>query len=315
MLFNLSKDSPLRPPDWRWKTVVAYRESGSILPRSQNDCFFMDLFKFSERLDAARNAVDYRNLLDDYPEICHAYDIYNNTGGESSRWELEARLLTNETYEVIANNSSIDPGVIEAFEKAFYNVKDRLNKKSWILNCAIGRSLYLGLTERDYDLLWKTYAYYGGSLMLDVVMSKLGLEMQVAETTAQAKTLIKEGLDAQSVTKASAALAVFPINGFTAGAIVQIEQAYRQMAKDGAGVAATQVFFQTVDNIMTSLPWSVGTGTIKHPVLSVMGDADTRAAELRVSEMISVANGDNLSVSEQTQDMRLPEPEAKNGNE
>jgi hypothetical protein len=315
MLFNLREDSPLRPPDWRWKTVISYRESGDTLPRSRNDCFFMDLFRFSERLDTASTRANFDAIADDYPEISHAYDIYKNESGESSRWELEARLLTNQTYRSISENSGISTDVIETFERAFFNVKERLAQKSWVLNCAIGRSIYLGLTDRDYDLLWKTYAYYGGSLMLDVVMSKLGLDMQVAETLAQAKTLMQEGLDTQSVTKASTALAIYPVNGFTAQAIVQIEQAYRQMAKDGAGVATTQAFFQSVDNIMSSLPWSVGTGTIKHPVLSVMGDVDTRAAELRVNEMISVANGDNLSLSLETQDLRLPEPEAKNGNE
>ena len=315
MLFNLREDSPLRPPDWRWKIVISYRESGDTLPRSRNDCFFMDLFKFSERLDEATRRAHFDAIADDYPEISYAYDIYKNEASESSRWELEARLLTSEPYKSISKNSGISVDVIETFEKAFFSVKDRLAQKSWILNCAIGRSIYLGLTERDYDLLWKTYAYYGGSLMLDVVMSKLGLDMQVADSVAQAKTLIKEGLDTQSITKASTALAVFPVNGFTAQAIIQVEQAYRQMAKDGAGIATTQAFFQSVDNIMSSLPWSVGTGTIKHPVLSVMGDVDTRAAELRVNEMISVANGDNLILSLETQDLRLPEPEAKNGNE
>jgi hypothetical protein len=63
---------------------------------------------------------------------------------------------------------------------------------------------------------------------------------------------------------------------------------------------------------MSSLPWSSGTGTIKHPVLEVLGHTDLQAAELRADEMVGAVSGETFP---DLKDLRLPEPEDKNANQ
>ena len=230
----------------------------------------------------------------------------------STRWEIEARILAREDYDSISAKTSVPVETINAFEKGFFNVKDRLSNKSWVINSVIGRSVHVGMTERDYDLLWKLYGLLGGPNMLDLIMTKVGLKEQHADNFEQAVSLLRDSLDVQAVVKSSVALAVIAVNNYTAIPIVQAEQAYRQLARDSAGAASTQTFLQSVDKIMTSLPWSTGDGTIKHPVLEVLGHTDNLAAELRADEMVCAVSGESFP---ELQDMRLPEPEEKNANQ
>lgn len=312
MLTQLRENSPLRPPDWRWQKVSAYRQVGRRIPRSAGDKLLSKLFRFSEAIDGCTDDFQLLEVYDQFPIISDAYDIYKKEAATSTRWEIEARILAREDYDSISAKTSVPVETINAFEKGFFNVKDRLSNKSWVINSVIGRSVHVGMTERDYDLLWKLYGLLGGPNMLDLIMTKVGLKEQHADNFEQAVSLLRDSLDVQAVVKSSVALAVIAVNNYTAIPIVQAEQAYRQLARDSAGAASTQTFLQSVDKIMTSLPWSTGDGTIKHPVLEVLGHTDNLAAELRADEMVCAVSGESFP---ELQDMRLPEPEEKNANQ
>lgn len=311
MLINLCEDSPLRPPDWRWLRVNVYRDASRTMPRSRRDRLTNHLIRFLNDWHACRDQFDKDDLKVEYEELAVAHNMYSCETGASSKWELESRLLANEETSSICSKLSLRPETVDIYEKVFFNVKDRLQNRSWIINCVIGRSIHVGLTDRDFDLLWKMYGLFSGKFMLDLVTGKLGLKMQHAGSEAEALSMMREANEAQATMRASTALAVTPINGFTAAPMIQVEQAYRQIAKDAAGVESTQVIMQKVNGVLSGLPWSVGAGTIKHPVLDIMGSADSLAAELRVQEMIGVANGDNLL---DIKTLRLPEPEETHGN-
>jgi len=312
MFTQLRENSPLRPPDWRWQKVSAYRQVGRRIPRSAGDKLLSKLFRFSEAIDGCTDDFQLLEVYDQFPIISDAYDIYKKEAATSTRWEIEARILAREDYDSISAKTSVPVETINAFEKGFFNVKDRLSNKSWVINSVIGRSVHVGMTERDYDLLWKLYGLLGGPNMLDLIMTKVGLKEQHADNFEQAVSLLRDSLDVQAVVKSSVALAVIAVNNYTAIPIVQAEQAYRQLARDSAGAASTQTFLQSVDKIMTSLPWSTGDGTIKHPVLEVLGHTDNLAAELRADEMVCAVSGESFP---ELQDMRLPEPEEKNANQ
>lgn len=292
--------------------MSAYRQVGRRIPRSAGDKLLSKLFRFSEAIDGCTDDFQLLEVYDQFPIISDAYDIYKKEAATSTRWEIEARILAREDYDSISAKTSVPVETINAFEKGFFNVKDRLSNKSWVINSVIGRSVHVGMTERDYDLLWKLYGLLGGPNMLDLIMTKVGLKEQHADNFEQAVSLLRDSLDVQAVVKSSVALAVIAVNNYTAIPIVQAEQAYRQLARDSAGAASTQTFLQSVDKIMTSLPWSTGDGTIKHPVLEVLGHTDNLAAELRADEMVCAVSGESFP---ELQDMRLPEPEEKNANQ
>jgi hypothetical protein len=307
MLHQLRPDSPLRPVDWKWKKVIAYRDAGRRIPRSKYDRETYDLFTFASRVNSCSNDFECLELSEEYPLFMDSYELYKGGNNLPVKYELEARLLTKESYQSIAKKTAISEDLITTYEQTFFNVKDRLVNRSWVVNVVIGQALQHGMSDGDYNILWKIYAYLAGPIMLDMVTVRVGLKEQEAANFDQAVSLMRDSIDVQAILRASQALSIVPINGFTAAAIVDIEQKYREMAKETAGAASTQSFLGAVDKIMSSLPWAVGTGTVEHPVLSCMRESDNQAAELRCSEMLEVAS--TKKAIEDLKDIRLPEPE------
>jgi hypothetical protein len=111
--------------------------------------------------------------LDAHPALYEAYSIYTaNEDPTETRWELEARLLANETFDSISTKMGIDSDTIRWYEKVFFDVLDRLSSPSLIIHTIIGRAVQAGLAEREYDCLWKLFGYSLGPSVLDALVYK-----------------------------------------------------------------------------------------------------------------------------------------------
>jgi hypothetical protein len=319
MLVNLARDNPQRPPDWRWLKASKYVEASRIMPRSHRDRLIWEAVEFQQRLrtlppDEEEAEFEIVGLHSDFPLVAAAYDTYNNSGSTGFRWEIEARILAQEPFESIALKCATPPEVIGVYEQLFFNVLDRLQARTWILNYAIGRSIHVGMTERDYDLLWKLYGYMAGPFFIDILTNKTGIYEDVKpKSIPEALSVMRDAVETSSGVVTSKSFTLTPINSFTIPGLIAIEQGYRQITKESAGVAAAQMWLQQAGAIMSSLPHCSGNDKINQPVLNALRDKyDITPAELRAHEAILVANGETLVGIENE---RLPEPEAKDGNE
>lgn len=313
MLYSCNSDSPKRPPDWRWRKVTAYADGNRRIPRSRSSDILSRLIRFNSDLRACEGA----NFLEESlayssPDIFQAHKTYCDDTEASYKWELEARLLTDQPYSEIAKRLSISENCIDLYEKAFFNVKDRLRNQGWIIHCVIGRSIHAGLNERDYDLLWKMFGYFCGPLAVDLFVNKLLLKEEKVMDFEQFMSMLEETTSRLGVMTAFKAYAFAPINGFTASNMIQVYQTFLQIKKEAGGTSDAATLMQAVDKLSSSLQWSAGSGTMERPVLSSMDAADKRASELRSNEALMLVNGEILL---DTEDTRLPEPEESNRNE
>jgi hypothetical protein len=304
---HLRPNSPLRPPDWRWLKVKAYRRANRELSRFKNDRYVFEAHRFNERLEESTEAWQAEELCDENESLFFAYSFYSTEGRESNRWELEARLLSKEDYASIATKLGCTVETVDLYEKLFFNVSDRLDSVGWVINSVIGRSIHTGLNERDYDLLWKMYGYLGGPYMLDLVIKRLGINKQRPSSEQEASLFMADALPIQATMNASKAMVVNPVNNFTAVPVMQVEQTYRQIQKDVASGNSVDIVMNGLNKVFQSLFWSTGSGTIKHQTLPSMKEVDVQAVELRASEMIQVAAGQ--IVNTELDGVRLPEPE------
>jgi hypothetical protein len=319
MLVNLTRDNPQRPPDWRWLKASKYTDANRVIPRSHRDRHIWEAVEFAQRLrslptNQEEAAFEMVGLSVDFPEISQAYDIYDNTGPNGFRWELEARILANESFEEISKKSSTSVAVLETYENLFFNVLDRLEAWTWVLNCVIGRSVHAGMTERDYDLLWKLYGYVGGPFFVDILTNKTGMHEKVKPKSIQeALNMMRDSTETNATVVAAKGFTLTPVNSFTIAGLIAIEQNYRQITKESAGISAAQNWLQLAGSVMSRLPHCSGNDKINQPVLNALREKyDNTPAELRAHEAILVANGETLQGIENE---RLPEPEAKDGNE
>ena len=87
---------------------------------------------------------------------------------------MEARLLAGHGYAEAAGPLGLPPGVVEAYERVFYAVADRLEALDYVALVAFGPRAYTGYARADEDLLARIIAFNHGPLALDALLAHLG---------------------------------------------------------------------------------------------------------------------------------------------
>ena len=113
-----------------------------------------------------------------WPELYPAHKLHfaaaPNWGGM-----LQARLLTGEPLVLIAKRFEVTLGVIEYYEKLFFNVCDRLHCRDWIAKIIRGEELdpkattESELTEIHETRMLRWIGYHGGPMLLDAVIGAI----------------------------------------------------------------------------------------------------------------------------------------------
>ncbi len=92
--------------------------------------------------------------------------------GDPAVWgELEARLLTEEPLDPVAERFVLPVTVIEAYEAAFFAVRPMRRATDWLLTRAVGYRPLRGFTRPQPTATRKLAAVAGGALLLDVVVA------------------------------------------------------------------------------------------------------------------------------------------------
>jgi hypothetical protein len=151
------RNSPTRPPDWRWRRANALiQQNRRLLPRRDDvPTLVAACFLRVSRRNPRRAAAEF-------PAVQAAHELHE--GPSSIRNELEGRFLARQSSIEIACAMNIRVPVADAFETTFFSCRDRLDARDWILLAAIG------LAEPDLPPLVKLFAYFGGPFVLDAVL-------------------------------------------------------------------------------------------------------------------------------------------------
>jgi hypothetical protein len=160
--------NPCRPVDWRWRRACDLVDNGSPFSPGHDDAPVLEAVCFLQAWRGCRHEEDRRQLARALPALYAAHELY--LASSFQRWEVEARLLTEESFEQVAAKCGSDPQIIEAFHATFFNVRDRLDAEVYILSQAIGPRAHQGLSEADLDILLKLYGYAGGGQAVDTLV-------------------------------------------------------------------------------------------------------------------------------------------------
>ena len=95
---------------------------------------------------AARPSWTLAELSERHPIIYWAYDIWytRDDSGNPVRSEVEARLLADDQIENIARRVATEVEIIEAYERLFFNVRERLADRGYLMHCVLGPAVHLG---------------------------------------------------------------------------------------------------------------------------------------------------------------------------
>lgn len=158
-----------RPPAWRWARACHLVENNKRPARGRDDDRVREAVRFYRSWLRCEGKSAYDKLARKMPAPYQAWQLHQDSS--LARSVLEARLLTNEATREVARKCAFTEDVVEAYSDLYYDVRNRLHARDWLITLAIGRGTHSGLTGAGLDVLVKLYAFHGGPLVLDAVVA------------------------------------------------------------------------------------------------------------------------------------------------
>ncbi len=306
-MFQFHPSNPFRVCNWRWERARVLREKNTrAIGRGTNDQFVTAAFKFQVELAKCKDDVDRWSLMEEYPDIYAAYLIFKRGDDEDRhpmRFVIEARILAGQQSDEIANLLGIPPATIDLYEKIFFNVKDKLKNSDYIMTCVMGPSVYAGLSDRDYDLLWKLFGYLYGPVMLDSFIQTTSRKFR-PETSSEVDAAL--GDDARSALQRKVAIVTrtFTVNPFSQSELLNVYARFLEVEKESNSGKAQDVIMQNIQVMLDKLPWQSGE-VAKDPRIA---QYEVNAAELRTDELLAITVGKTLPNQKEIEELKFPEP-------
>jgi len=222
---------PLRPVDWRWRLASAE----PWVSDSSDDDWVKRARAFHQSLDGAGEHQS--------TESCdHAIHIAYSIWTAPSKWmrfELEARLLTDECFDSIAQRLRISSESVVAYERVFFAVKESLSATSYVFHMAIGVPLPNESYEQAIGRLWKLYAYFAGGMVLDAVIS--GCRPHDRPITKEDLfEFFRTGASLTMAMKAAIATRLLPVTEANSEEVLELYLRYQQLGQE-VPVAVTSI--------------------------------------------------------------------------
>jgi hypothetical protein len=195
------------PPNWRWQYAAVLRDSGRR-PHPTDDDWIRLATRFLEAKQvcpATRSGVEY--LRRRFPGLHEAWRIYSVVKNDrlDQRWALEAYLCSGADLDAIAERIREHRDTVTMYAHLFFDVLGKQHLRTYMLNDVIGRSIHYGLTDREYDLLWKLLGFLKGPMFLDCFLLHDGEPMTMtsyAQMSAVRRGLYKDAIEDRAVVAA-----------------------------------------------------------------------------------------------------------------
>lgn len=289
--FNLH--NPMRDPRWRAERVLTMLGVHPPLrPRKFDDAFVRRYRAFVPRFTRAPSEEARMALFTRFPEIYYAHQTDYTPDTE---WKaiLQSRILTGETDEEVAHRFATLPGVITWYERLFFNVRDRLTCHDWVVKSVLGTAASRiantdgSHTEYQRDLTYKLFGYFGGPMVLDVVISGF-VAGELPSEASQIPNWFDKTLKTLIRSKATAAARLFEVNKYNIMQLFEIQLGIMNTElQPGAGDKETS-HEKNIAAMMNTMPW----GLLKRksaPLSRMQREYSLTSVEPRAQEQLQLA--------------------------
>ncbi len=335
--------SPFRRPDWRLERVLQMvdRPGDGSPGRStkKDDKYVKGLRQFILRYrhydETARNQLAYEN-----PGLFWAWQIHERrSDGDGQRKAdlIEARILARQDDFSIAEELCTIPETMEWYEALFFNVRDRLHGHDWIIDHVLMPAYERSRTHRDnddvvddagepgyvrrplsepfFDATLKFFAYFGGHVLLEYVITGFRRGMVV-----RSQEEIGGWLDSHYMNriKHRAAMAgqLFECNRYNVMQLFEINNQIINIerssdSKDAAKDSQTKAIL----GMMMEMKWAVGDEGAEMVEGTKLAAYDKGGVELRDHQMLMLSAGQNPGTIEGLDTFVIPPPRRRAGQE
>jgi len=249
-----------RPLDWRHvraKELAGNGENPPLPLRYTDDDVVRRLRKY---LINTRRYPEEQDLFLTDPELFNAFRVQRRRGDEF-RWYLEARILSGQTDEEIGAKLALLPDAVSLYEQSFFHVRDRLGFHDWTLRQILGPRIDRSTAERAEEIAAKLFAYFGGPLALDVILTGMP-QGRMLENPEHAADYMDEAWAATIRKRSFAAARAVSFDAYNVMQVFEIHgrliDAVKSGAGGGAGGGGSGEVNQRIYDFCRTIPWKVG---------------------------------------------------------
>lgn len=221
------------PPGWRWERASWLLSAGRRYRRKVDDKWVSLAMEFQQDMVRATTMVAVERLQHKFPGLYKAWELANDTN-KSSRWSIEAYLCADASIDHISQRTCEHKETILCFTNVFFDVRNKQKHRLYMLNKVIGPSVHHGLTDRQYDVLWKLFGLLKGPMFLDRYI--YGEESPTQMTSYdQGGPLSRELMRTMADNKALATMRVIQANVYNQEVILNTYNKLLEIEKSSGG--------------------------------------------------------------------------------
>lgn len=307
--------NPFRNPAWRCRRVLELVDASPVrrAHRVHDDEYVKKFRLFMLSLKAAQTESARLRLFHREPGIYYANQFYNHP---DSGWRaiLDARILAREPDDFIADEFDTIPEAIYWYEKLFFNVRDRLHSRSYIVKSVLGigqgavTDAEGSITTEQQAMAYKLFAYFGGPMVLDVLL--FGCEGRSMPTKVdQAEEWLDESVKSAIRIKSAVTARFMSINKFSMLQLLEIQQRFMQFEKEArlAAGGAGADYQANIERFFEQIPLAIGSAAKKGRTQASLYFDET-SAEPRAVEDLHLVRGEVPDSLRQKLEYVRPEP-------
>lgn len=293
------KYNPFRSPSWRFDrvlTLVSARPRPLRASRTDDDRYIRAYRKFLVRIQGRETRESQMPIFEENPALHFAHLIFHNPDKET-RSIVQAKILARESDRAIAEYVNTLPDAIAWYAKLFFDVRDRLKSRGYIIKVISGRwddqtSAPDGsMTEYQKYLCYKLFGYLGGPGILNFVIHGAN-EGCFPYKSADYPDWFDETWASFTRCRSAMMMKTFPFNKYTVMQLFELHLQLVVMTKQaqlGSGGAPAD-YRRNVEEMLKSIPWVVGERGFKDKS-AIEHTYDVTAVEPRADEALQLAQG------------------------
>lgn len=306
-------------PDWRWDRVLDLCDRAPVPGRctKHDDHFVREARAFLLRWRAYADQPDRREeLFWENAGLYYAHEVHDRAADEpEGALTLQARLLARQSSAEIAELTGLPPEAVDWYEALFFGVRERIDQRDWVTKQVLVPATLRNIDVRDrgitlaradgpetpfalpfYDVSLKLFAYFGGPVLLDFMLTGFQRQQQVTDPK-DVDLFLDKYLSSAIKRRAVMAAATLDVNQYNVLQLVELSARLMEIERNAElGSAAKTSIENHVLGMINEIPWVPGKAqttplTGRLPVGGTP-EYDTGAVEVRDGELIMAAAGE-----------------------
>lgn len=296
MRLTLTRNSPDRDPDWRWRRAIRLLDvpDSKISKHKEGQDSYHWAHAAKEYLAAYRTCSTeeaYTAVYERFPAIYWAHLVHTQVN-PTTRHMLEAYLLCeNITFKGISYFLAMSADQIEAYEALFFNVRDRLAHEAYIWN-VIEPNVDTNSPDYFFEKTMKMMSYRAGWRVLSFLLYACG-KGPAPQNTDQVADLFRAWTLEGVAARAAVAITGRPLSTRLNEPELRVIELYKSFieatSKAGGAEKAQDQLSTAIREMFTASPYRVGSSTVKSAARTL--EFDTTAVELKYSESLTMGHG------------------------